>query len=62
MALAATTANRIHAQDILITAGPALAADHQPEDACETDGDRLSASNRPGRGGNPHSAASMAAR
>jgi hypothetical protein len=62
MALAASTANRIHAQNILIAAGTALAPDPQPEDAWETDGGRLRAPSHSVRGRNPHSAAGAAAR
>lgn len=41
MAVAASTANRIHAQDILIAAGTVLTPepDRRPEDAWETDAD-----------------------
>jgi Family of unknown function (DUF5994) len=51
MALAASTTNRIHAQDIRIAAGAALAPDpdRQPEDAWETDGGGLRVPNRTAR-------------
>lgn len=50
MALAATTSNLLHAQDILLAAVPARPrdTDSEPEDAWETDGGRLRTRSGPG--------------